>query len=295
LTAATGTPSRLVLLTGFALLAFAGNSLLTRAALADGVISPGGFAAISPGAFAAIRLASGAAALALLAHRRGAILPGKADLGGIIALFVYAAGFSFAYGQLTTATGALILFASVQIALMAAATIAGRPPRPLEALGIAVALAGLAWLLAPGLAAPTLAATALMVAAGTAWAGYTLLGRGAGDPAARSARNFIGAAPLGLVLLLVPVNAGGGPLHASPAGVALAVASGAVTSGLGYIAWYAVLPRLSVATAGVVQLLVPAVAAAGGALWLGEALSARLLAATAIILSGIALSLFARR
>ncbi len=288
--AAARTPSRLVLLTGFALLAFAGNSLLTRAALADG--------AISPGAFAAIRLAAGAAALALLARRRGAILPGTADLGGIAALFVYAAGFSFAYGQLTTATGALVLFASVQIALMAAATIAGRAPRPLEAIGIAVAFAGLAWLLAPGLAAPTLAATALMVAAGTAWAGYTLLGRGAGDPAARSARNFIGAAPLGLLLLLVPLNAGdagGAPLHASPAGVALALASGAITSGLGYIAWYAVLPRLSVATAGVVQLLVPAVAAAGGALWLGEALSARLLAATGIILAGIALSLFARR
>ncbi len=266
---------RIVALTAFALLAFAGNSLLTRAALAQGLIGPG--------AFAAIRLASGAAMLAVLAARRGLpIRPRRDDWPGIAALFLYAAGFSFAYLQLTTATGALILFAVVQLSMIAAATAAGRPPGRIELLGITVALAGLVWLLAPGLAAPRVVALLLMLVAGVAWAGYTLLGRGAGDPVARSARNFIGATPLGLLLLLPSAS-----VPASVAGIGLAVASGAVTSGLGYIAWYGVLPRLGVTTAGIVQLLVPVVATIGGALWLGEALSTRLLVATAIILLGI--------
>jgi len=140
----------------------------------------------------------------------------------------------------------------------------------------------LLWLLAPGATAPPLFPALLMALAGVAWGIYTMLGKGAADPFARTARNFIGAAPIALLgLLAVPISAPG------PHGVLLAVASGALTSGLGYVIWYAVLPGLNVATAGAAQLLVPVVAAAGGVLWLGESLSLKLAAVTALILTGI--------
>ncbi|WP_374447817.1 DMT family transporter [Stella sp.] len=280
------TPSgrfRVIALTALAILAFAGNSLLTRPALAGGEIGPA--------LFMGLRLASGAVMLALLCLRRpAAILPRRADLPGVAALFAYAAAFTFAYLELGAATGALILFALVQLGLAGLASAAGRPPGRRETAGLLVAFAGLVWLLAPGATQPPLLPALLMAAAGIAWAVYTLVGRGAADPLGRTARNFVGAALLGLlVVFAVPEPA------PTVTGVALALASGMVTSALGYAVWYAVLPRLSVATAGAAQLLVPVVAAAGAALWLGEVLSPRLVAAAMVVLGGIWITIAPRR
>lgn len=261
-----------------AILAFAGNSLLTRAALADG--------AMGVGAFTGLRLASGAltlAAIALATGRRP--WPVKANLPGVLALFGYAACFTLAYRSIGAATGALILFASVQVSMAALAALRGERPSGTQALGLALAMVGLAWLLAPGLSAPPLGAALLMVAAGASWGVYTLYGRGKVDAVTQTARNFIGAAPLGLLFWAAQ------PEGMTAMGVFLAIASGAVTSGLGYVIWYAALPALSASTAGAVQLLVPAVAAAGGLIWLGEPLTAALAGATLLILAGIALTL----
>lgn len=272
-----------VVLTALAILAFAGNSLLTRPALAGGEIGPA--------TFMGLRLASGAVMLALLCiGRPAALLPRRADLPGVLALFAYAVAFTFAYVELGAATGALILFALVQLSLAGLAVAAGRPPNARETLGLLVAFAGVAWLLAPGATQPPVAAALLMAAAGVAWGVYTMAGRGATDPLGLTARNFVGAAALGLlVLLLVPETA------PSATGIGLALASGMATSALGYAVWYAVLPRLSVSTAGAAQLLVPVVAAVGAALWLGEALSLRLIGAAAVVLGGIAITIAARR
>lgn len=221
---------------------------------------------------------------------RKRLAPGPASLPGVLALAAYMAGFTLAYRDIGAAAGALILFAMVQLTMAGIAAARGQPPTLREGLGLALALGGLAWLLAPGLQAPPLLPALLMAEAGAAWGVYTLLGRGAGDPTAVTARNFLGALPLGLLL---PLADPPGPL--APAGVGLAVAAGALTSGLGYALWYAALPRLSVATAGVLQLLVPALAAAGAALWLGEPLSPRLLGASALILIGVGSTILARR
>ena len=261
-----------------AILAFAGNSLLTRAALADG--------AMGVGAFTGLRLASGAVALVAIALATGRQpWPGKPNAPGIIALFGYAACFTLAYRSIGAATGALVLFASVQVSMAGLAALRGERPSATQALGLALAMAGLVWLLAPGLSAPPLGASLLMVAAGASWGVYTLYGRGKVDAVTQTARNFVGAAPLGLLFWVAQ------PEGLTTTGVALAIASGALTSGLGYVIWYAALPALSASTAGAVQLLVPAVAAAGGLIWLGEPLTAALAGATLLILAGIALTL----
>lgn len=274
------TPAGIIILTGFALLAFAGNSLLTRAALSQ--------ALIGAGAFAGIRLASGALTLIAangFAWRRA--LPRLKDGPAICALLVYMGCFSFAYKALGAANGALILFASVQISMAAIAAARGERPSARQALGLVLAFGGLTWLLAPGISAPPLLPGVLMAAAGAAWGIYTLLGRADPDDAiGANARNFLGAAPLGLALLWLEPAA-----LPSKAGIGLAIAAGALTSGLGYAIWYRALTHLSPATAGAVQLLVPVLAAAGGSLWLGEQLSARLLVACLTILTGIALTL----
>lgn len=272
-------PTALLFLTGFALLAFAGNSLLTRAALSQ--------ALIGAGAFAIIRLACGA--LMLIAANGFAwqrVLPGPKDGPAIFALLIYMGCFSFAYKALGAANGALILFASVQISMAAIAAARGEPLGLRQSAGLALAFGGLTWLLAPGISAPPVLPAALMAAAGTAWGVYTLLGRAASDALAVNARNFLGAAPLGLALLGLEPS-----VMPSAAGIGLAIAAGALTSGLGYAIWYRALPHLSSATAGTVQLLVPVLTAAGAGFWLGEQLSARLLVACVAILSGIALTL----
>ncbi len=208
---------------------------------------------------------------------------------GVATLFIYAIAFTIAYLEMNTATGALVLFATVQLTMLIVAQMRGAHMSWLEYAGVALAFAGLVWLLLPNATAPPLKATALMAVAGIAWGFYTLDGRGAVSPLQKTARNFVGAALLGFIPLEF-LNAS----ERSVEGIALAVASGAITSALGYAIWYRVLPRLSVAMAGTSQLAVPMVAAAGGALLIGEALNFRLLIGSVVVLAGIALTVFGK-
>jgi drug/metabolite transporter (DMT)-like permease len=277
-------PLRLFLLVALVMVAFAANSVLNRLALAGGEAGPA--------AFAAVRLVTGALALAVLLHLRGRSLPLRTPgrWKGAASLALYMLGFSFAYVTLDTGVGALILFGGVQITMFAGALAGGERPAALRWVGAAVAVAGLGWLLWPaGATAPDLAGAALMAAAALGWGLYSLIGRGARDPLAETAANFVWAAPLGLLVWIFWADA------ISPAGLALAAVSGVVTSGLGYALWYAVLPRLDASVAALAQLTVPVIAAVGGLLLLGEAVTPRLVLASALVLGGVALGVAARR
>lgn len=272
------TPLRLVLTTTMALLAFAGNSLLCRWALQDGRIDPAGFTAV--------RIASGALVLWLLVRmRRGARARTGGSWASSLALFAYAAAFSYAFMHVPVSTGTLLLFAAVQATMVGAALWAGERLSTLQWAGFALAIAGLVLMLLPGLTAPAPLGTALMLASGFAWGCYSLRGRGSDDPLGDTTGNFLRALPLALVLLVI----GSARLHVDAGGILLAVLSGAVTSGMGYALWYAVLPSLGAARAAGVQLGVPPVAAIAGVLVLGEVVDARLLLASAAILGGIAM------
>lgn len=274
-------PARLVLATLLVLLAFAGNSLLCRAALAGGHADAA--------SFTALRLAAGALVLwCVWRPGRGRAWP-PGDAVGAIALFAYAIAFSLAYVSLGAATGALVLFAAVQASVLAGSHLSGTRWTRRELGGLVLAFAGLAYLLWPGLAAPPAAAAATMVVAGLAWGVYTLRGRGGGDPLGSTAGNFLRALPLaGLALGLAALSA---PLALDGRGILLALASGALTSGLGYVLWYAVLPRLSAPVAGSVQLAVPPLAALLAVAGLGETIGPRWLPASVAILGGIAFTL----
>lgn len=274
---------RRVALVALAMLAFAGNSLLARAALRE--------TAIDAASFTTVRVLAGAAMLWLLVRLR----PGQAAVGGswpsALALFIYAAGFSFAYLSLTAATGALLLFGAVQVTMIGRGVWAGERLRPLQIVGALLAFGGLVGLLLPGLSAPPLRGSALMLGAGVAWGVYSLRGRGAGDPLRASAGNFLRAAPLALALSALLL----GRASLDPAGVGYAVASGALTSGIGYAIWYTALPSLTATSAATVQLSVPVIAAFGGVVLLGEAPTLRLILASVAILGGIALVIAERR
>jgi len=277
---------RLVLPTGLAMAAFAGNSVLTRLALAEGTIDAG--------SFALVRAVAGAGMLWLLMLprlRRTSLpaIPRRAPAMGA-ALALYLAGFSFAYLALDTGIGALILFGVVQVTMVAVALSGGERFSLTAWIGMSAAVLGLIYLLLPGAAAPALGSAMLMVLAGLGWAAYTLLGRGARDPLAATAWNFLIAVPLTAVPALFFIRAE----TITPEGILLAAASGALTSGLGYAVWYAVLPSLSAGRAAVVQLSVPPLAALAGVLLLGEALTLRLVLASALILAGIFLVIRAR-
>ena len=266
------------------MLAFAANSLLTRMALGAGLIDAA--------SFTALRMVSGAVLLLLIALPRWLRL-GRPPMNGLAALmlFAYMACFSFAYLSLSAGTGALLLFGAVQLTMFIAALRAGEYFAPLSWGGFALAVAGLVFLVSPGLAAPDPLGTLLMLAAGVAWGFYSLLGRGAADPLRATAGNFILGVPLALALAgsvaLVQQEA----LKAQAEGVWLAVASGAFASALGYVIWYAALKGLTATRAATVQLSVPVIAAAGGAVLLAEPLTPRLLAASAATLGGIAIVL----
>jgi len=269
---------RAVLATVAALVAFAANSLLCRAALGGG----GADAA----SFTLLRLASGAAVLFLLARTAGGARGGSWTSAA--ALFVYAAAFSFAYFFLSAGVGALLLFGAVQVTMIGAGIAAGERPAPSVWAGLVLALGGLVHLSLRGARVPSPGGTLLMLTAGVAWGVYSLRGRKAGPPLPATADNFRRAAPLAAVVWLVAWI--GGSTHVTPNGAALAIVSGAITSGLGYVAWYAALPYLTAARAAVLQLSVPVLAAAGGVLLLGEVLTARLIVAGVAILAGIALA-----
>ena len=267
-----------ILLAALAIAAFAGNSLLARAALADG--------AIEAGAFSAIRLAAGAIILLPFLGAK----PSRADLPGATALAVYVAGFSLAYLSLGAGLGALILFSCVQATIMLTGFFRGERPSALGWVGLAIAMGGLALLLAPkggstGTDTISIAAAIMMGVAGIAWGAYTLIGRASGDPAGSTARNFLLAAPMVLPMLLLDSE------MPSSHGVMLAVIAGALTSGLGYVIWYKVAPRLGLATVASVQLATPVVAAIGGVLLLSEPLSWPLVLGGALIVGGIVLTI----
>jgi drug/metabolite transporter (DMT)-like permease len=267
----------------FALLCFAANSVLARLALRSG--------GIDPASFTAIRLLSGAIVLGLLLRARGGARPAtRGRWVGAALLFLYAAPFSFAYLSLPAGTGALLLFGAVQLTMIGAGLRSGERPQPLEWIGLIAALSGLVYLNFPGLAAPSLQGALLMMLAGAAWGLYSLRGRTAGPPLVRTAESFLLATPLGLGLAAVWLP----HAHLSPAGVGYAAASGALASGLGYAAWYAVLPRLSATRAGTVQLAVPVVAALAGTALLGERVSTRLALSAVAILGGVGLAISAR-
>ena len=270
-----------IALTAVAMVAFAAHSLLCRLALQQ--------RGIDPASFGSIRLVSGAITLALVVRFRArpASSTGRADWLAAAMLFAYVAFFSFAYLSLSAGTGALILFGAVQLTMLGAGLGSGERFGPVAWLGFVLAAGGLVYLVLPGVAAPPLLGAVLMAVAGVAWGVYSLRGRGVPDPLAATGRNFVRAVPLALALSLALVMRA----HADATGVALAVASGALTSGLGYVVWYAALARLSAMQAATVQLSVPLLAAFGGVLLLSEAITPRLAAASVAILGGIALVL----
>lgn len=268
---------RVVSYTTLALLAFAGNSLLCRAALQH---TP-----IDAASFTTIRLVSGALTLWLLVQLTRRDATGRGSWPSALALFAYAAAFSFAYVNLPAGTGALLLFGSVQTGMIGWGLVKGERFSSVQWLGLILALAGLVGLLLPGLSAPPLGAALLMITAGLAWAVYSLRGRGAGDPLRVTAGNFVRTVPVALVMSLLFMNSA----RVNTVGALYAVASGAITSGIGYAIWYTALPHLKATSAATLQLSVPVIAAIGGIVWLGEPLTLRLLLASLAILGGIAL------
>lgn len=276
-------------LTALAMIAFAANSVFTRIALVE--------TDIDPVMFTCIRLLTGALMLlAIVAfHQKSLAYPkGSGSFNGSFALFGYAIFFSFAYLSLGAGLGALILFASVQITMIVWAIYKGERPGPIEVFGILLAFGAFIYLVSPGLVAPDPSGTALMILSGISWGVYSLLGRGSKNPLQDTMGNFVRSAPLiigttiGLFLVadMWPVD---------PKGILFATLSGALASGIGYAIWYAVLPKLARTSAGVVQLTVPAIATAGGILFLGEQLSLRFVVASVLILAGVAIATIFKR
>ena len=259
------------------MLAFAANSLLCRLALST--------TSIDPATFTAVRVVSGAAALWLLTRGRSGSLRETGSWSSALALFAYALAFSYAYIALSAATGALLLFGAVQATMIGYGRYRGERFQRWQAVGFAVAIAGLGGLLLPGVTAPPLLGAVLMLSAGVAWGIYSLRGKGSGDPALATASNFMRAVPAALIASVIAL-----PWFMIDApGLLYALASGALTSGIGYVIWYAALPSLSATTAATVQLSVPVLAALGGVVVLDEPLSVQLVVASLAILGGIAL------
>jgi drug/metabolite transporter (DMT)-like permease len=277
------TRTRILVLTVLAMIAFAGNSLLCRIALKH--------TGIDPVSFTTIRLFSGAVMLYLVVRLRRGAFAGGGNWPSAIALFAYAAGFSYAYVSLTAATGALLLFGAVQATMIGYGLVVGERLPKLQWIGLLFAVGGLVGLLLPGLAAPPLRGSLLMLGAGIAWGVYSLRGRGAGDPVCVTAGNFLRAAPIAAALSLFLLR----DASVDAAGLAYALASGVLASGVGYAIWYAALPALKATNAATVQLSVPVIAAVGGVVFLGESISLRLILASVAILGGIALVILERR
>jgi len=275
--AAKSREAAVIALTALAMLAFAANSILCRVALDR--------TQIDPASFTVIRLISGAVTLWILVRMRSGGTPLAGDWLSGLALFVYAAGFSFAYVSLPAATGALLLFGTVQMTMMGFGLWSGERLSARQHAGYFLALGGLVGLLMPGLSAPPPGAAMLMLSAGVAWGIYSLRGKGPGDATAVTAGNFLRTLPFALILLLA--------MHEQwswdAAGACYAVASGALTSGIGYVIWYFVLQSLKATTAATVQLSGPLIVALGGSLFLAEPLTLRWVLASVAILGGIAL------
>lgn len=276
---------RICLLTALAMLAFAGNSILCRLALKGGHIDPF--------TFTALRLASGACVLAALAfarHRAASMPALQGSWFGAVFLFTYATAFSLAYVGMDVGPGALLLFAAVQISMLAYGRFKGERLGLMAIAGLILGLCGLGFLLLPGSTAPPLGRAILMVVAGIAWGAYTLHGRGAPSPIAATSGNFIRATPLAgaAALLFISRQVWDVP------GLLIAATSGAVTSGLGYVIWYGVVRELTVTRASIVQLSVPVISVLAGVMWLQETLSLRIILSCLAVLGGIGIVLVAK-
>lgn len=281
--------SRLFLFTALAMLFFAGNSVLCRLAF--------GHHSIDAGSFTTIRLFSGALTLAILTHIRQittlrmfgkqyACYAISGNWLSAITLFIYAASFSFAYVGLSTGMGALLLFGAVQTTMILAGLWSGETLNRLQISGILIALAGLVTIMLPSLVVPaTMLDVYLMLLAGVAWGVYSLLGRHVFDPTHETFGNFLRATPLAVLLMGMQWS----HIHLSEWGILFAVLSGALTSGIGYTVWYAVLPKLTAIRAAAVQLSVPVIAALAGILFLHETMSLTMLLASVALLGGIVL------
>ena len=280
---ATNTALRTLFLAIIAMLAFAANSLLCRLAL--------GQDALDAASFATVRMTSGALTLSLimlLGRRRYS--RGWPDWRPAAMLFTYMVFFSFAYVSLSAGTGALILFGAVQLTMFVFALRQGEYFPMLSWVGLVLAVLGLIYLVSPGITAPDPIGAILMTIAGIAWGFYSLLGRGIADPLESTAKSFAYSVPVVLMVSLFFIQ----DLHVTPYGLILALASGAITSGCGYVIWYAALPGLTAGRAAAMQLSVPVIAAFGGVLLLSEPVTLRLLLASGATLGGVAIVLAQR-
>ena len=273
------TPLRIFSLTALAMIAFAANSILARIALTGGDIGPW--------SFTAIRFISGAVCLALIIGPMKTLRQGSWNAA--FALLLYGIFFSYAYLLLSAGTGALILFAVVQITMIGGGLLAGERLRTLQWLGLALAMGGLVYLMLPSVAPPSPIGAIMMSLSGLGWGLYSLMGRGKGNPTALTAGNFLRAAIICAVitlpvLLILPEAAIG------PKGLGLALLSGVITSGLGYVIWYMALKHLTATRAGIAQLTVPFIAAIGGMLFIAEPFTLRFFIAMCLTLLGVALA-----
>jgi drug/metabolite transporter (DMT)-like permease len=273
------------LLTAITMVAFAANSLLARMALGPGAADPVGFTAV--------RLVCGALTLWVLVKitHRGEKSSRRGTWPSSWWLFLYAAAFSYAYVSLPTGTGALILFAAVQATMIVGGLHQGERPPLVQWIGLAAAMGGLALLVAPGLTAPSPVGSVLMATAGVAWGLYSIRGRGSSNPVAETAGNFIRSVPFAVVLAMLSLPS----VALSLSGLLLAAVSGSLTSGLGYVLWYAALRGLTTIQASVVQLSVPVLAAFGGVIVLSEDVTVRLVVSGVLILGGVAGAIAAGR
>ena len=271
-----------VFLTAVAMVAFAANSVLCRLALGAGLIDAA--------SFATVRTISGAVLLAAILLLRQETVAARPDWRSVVALYLYMVFFAFAYLSLSAGTGALILFGAVQLTMFTVALRSGEQFPMISWAGLVLAIAGLVYLVSPGLTAPDPLGAALMTIAGISWGAYSLVGRSAKDPVEATAHNFLYAVPLVVATSLVFI----GDFAITAAGAAYAVVSGAVASGVGYVIWYAALRGLTGTGAATVQLSVPVIAAIGGVILLSEAVTLRLVVASAATLGGVALVLAQR-
>jgi len=265
------------------MIAFAANPLICRLALGQQLIDAA--------SFTSVRIVAGAVTLALImlprwrSRRRFSV-----NWWSVATLFIYMVFFSFAYRSVSASTGTLLLFAAVQFTMFIVAIRDGEYLTMLSWLGFSLAVIGVIYLVSPGVTSPDPLGAFLMIVAGVAWGGYSLLGRSAADPLESTAINFICSVPLATVVALVFMDG----IYYTHAGMILAAVSGALASGLGYAVWYAALKSLTASRAATVQLSVPTIAAFGGIVFLSEPISVRLIVASALTLGGIAIVLTQR-
>ena len=274
---------KIFLLTTLAMLAFAANSILCRLALGNNEIDAA--------SFTSIRMISGAITLAILLWIKLPHSKKEFNLLSSIALFAYAICFSFAYIDLSTGTGALILFGTVQLTMIVFGLFHGEKPTVTMWLGMFLASAGLIYLMLPGIDAPSFSGAMLMTCAGLAWGVYSLRGKSTNNPIASTTWNFIGTVPIAVITSVIFIST----FNVTTNGIVLAALSGALASGIGYVIWYAALPYLSWTSAAIVQLSVPMIAAFGGIVFMSEILTTRLLIASAATLGGIALVIYVKK